>query len=292
MLLNEKPSEKRRLIKEILTFITVTFIFSWTISFLTDWGFLHRLAIKQGGTYANMCTLFIRILLMLGPTIGSIVTVRVYRKEALPRWKWCKPKYYLIIPLFSLFVWMVPVFLSSLFHQNGLSLRPTIDIYQWIAIICELTIAWIGGIGEELGWSVFLLSRLSPQVGKIKAILISGVLRGIWHWPIVMGPIYLRVLDGGISKGTFILAAIQYCFFLPVMGILLSSIWGYIWFRTRSIPLMGWTHQTYDAAKDIAAVLFVTFGSPSIIYNLSVTGILLVTALLLIILIRKEQSLA
>lgn len=40
-------------------------------------------------------------------------------------------------------------------------------------------------LGEELGWRGYLLPRLLP-LGQIRALVISGVLWGVWHAPIIL----------------------------------------------------------------------------------------------------------
>lgn len=182
-------------------------------------------------------------------------------------------------------------FLNSFITGNGFKLNSSIDQYQWIVIICHLTIAWIGGIGEELGWSVWLLSRLANQMGRTRAVMISGVLRGIWHLPIVMGSVFWRLNNGKISMSIFLLSLIQYCILLPATGILLSSIWGYVWYKTQSIPLIGWTHQSYDAVRDIAVIAVVNFGNYGILYNLYGLAVMLAATVLFLILMKREEKL-
>ena len=38
--------------------------------------------------------------------------------------------------------------------------------------------------GEEFGWRAYLLQKLLPQ-GTRRAIFITGVIAGIWHWPVI-----------------------------------------------------------------------------------------------------------
>lgn len=286
----KNSSEKRQLFKEVLIFTLISFAFSWTISFLSDWGFLQNLAVKKGSSFANMCTLFIRLLLMTGPAIGSIFVVKIYRKGSFPKWKWGKPHYYLIVAAANFIFWMFPVFISSQEYGSRIFLNPFINQYQWIVIISELSVSWIGGIGEELGWSVYLLTRLTPQLGRIKATMVSGILRGFWHLPIIMGSVYLRVSHGEIGTGTFLLVLLVYCILQPAMGILLSSIWGAVWHKTRSIPLIGWTHQSYDAVRDIAAIAIINFGSNALLYNICGVAVLLTATAVCLILMSREEK--
>lgn len=38
--------------------------------------------------------------------------------------------------------------------------------------------------GEEFGWRAYLLPKLLP-LGERKAVLLSGVIWGVWHWPLI-----------------------------------------------------------------------------------------------------------
>lgn len=38
--------------------------------------------------------------------------------------------------------------------------------------------------GEEFGWRAYLLPKLMPLGGR-RAVLVSGVIWGVWHWPII-----------------------------------------------------------------------------------------------------------
>jgi len=38
--------------------------------------------------------------------------------------------------------------------------------------------------GEEFGWRAYLLPKLMP-LGSRRAVLVSGVIWGVWHWPVI-----------------------------------------------------------------------------------------------------------
>ena len=40
-----------------------------------------------------------------------------------------------------------------------------------------------GAVGEELGWRGFLLSRLEPRTGNLRAAWVMGLLWALWHIP-------------------------------------------------------------------------------------------------------------
>ncbi len=63
-------------------------------------------------------------------------------------------------------------------------------IYQFIimqiayAILVSPILNMISTFGEEFGWRGYLLPKLLP-LGKRKAILLTGLIWGVWHWPVI-----------------------------------------------------------------------------------------------------------
>jgi membrane protease YdiL (CAAX protease family) len=51
-----------------------------------------------------------------------------------------------------------------------------------LALITPWAFALLVNLGEEFGWRAYLLPKLTP-FGMGKAILLVGVIHGIWHWP-------------------------------------------------------------------------------------------------------------
>ncbi|MFV0252140.1 MAG: lysostaphin resistance A-like protein [Beutenbergiaceae bacterium] len=58
-------------------------------------------------------------------------------------------------------------------------------LVTFAALPANVVIASIPAFGEELGWRGFLTTALAP-LGFTKAALLSGVLWGIWHAPIIL----------------------------------------------------------------------------------------------------------
>ena len=53
------------------------------------------------------------------------------------------------------------------------------------AMLISSPINAIATFGEEFGWRAFLLPELLP-LGKRKALIITSIIWGIWHWPIII----------------------------------------------------------------------------------------------------------
>jgi len=53
------------------------------------------------------------------------------------------------------------------------------------ALLISSPINAIATFGEEFGWRAFLLPELAP-LGNRKALILSSIIWGIWHWPIII----------------------------------------------------------------------------------------------------------
>ncbi len=66
------------------------------------------------------------------------------------------------------------------------SLSPwTLAILQLIqAVLIAPILNFLATFGEEFGWRAYLLPKLMPLGGR-KAMLLIGLIWGIWHWPVI-----------------------------------------------------------------------------------------------------------
>ena len=85
-------------------------------------------------------------------------------------------------------------------------------------------------VGEEVGWRGYLTPALTERFGKGKALVLTGVIWGMFHWPIILlsGYEYGTGYWGAPWLGLFVMLV-----FTTAYGILLSwlyektgSIWG------------------------------------------------------------------
>ena len=65
----------------------------------------------------------------------------------------------------------------------------TLDYKFWLAEILVIPLVFLYVplfFGEEYGWRFFLQPRLQKKFGKIKGVILLGVIWGIWHLPLVL----------------------------------------------------------------------------------------------------------
>jgi membrane protease YdiL (CAAX protease family) len=58
-------------------------------------------------------------------------------------------------------------------------------LLQLLAVLLAPVLNAVFAFGEELGWRGYLLPRLLP-LGQWPALLVSGVIWGLWHAPVIL----------------------------------------------------------------------------------------------------------
>lgn len=103
----------------------------------------------------------------------------------------------------------------------------------------------INSFGEEWGWRAYLLPKLYRKFGTVKAVLISGLISGIWYAPLVtIGYFYGTDYPGEPFTG--ILAV---CIFGTVTGIIYAALA----LRTGSIFPAVFAHSSMNVMMSQAA---------------------------------------
>lgn len=98
-------------------------------------------------------------------------------------------------------------------------------------------------VGEEVGWRGFLLPRLLP-LGQTRAILVNGVIWGVWHVPVIA--------QGHNYPGHPLLGMGMMVIFTTLLGFLLS----WLYFQTRSPWAPAVAHGTVNAAAALPVLFF------------------------------------
>jgi uncharacterized protein len=155
-----------------------------------------------------------------------------------------KPLYWLIFGLGT-----VIFYGSQMLLNMALKLGTPVDLYKAIpqlqyqtlplsivminlvinSILIGPFLGLIISFGEEFGWRGFLQSSLIPM-GKVKGVLLLGVIWGIWHWPVIwMGYNY---------PGQPILGSIMMVLFTIGLGFVLA----YAVFKAKGIWIAAFVH--------------------------------------------------
>jgi membrane protease YdiL (CAAX protease family) len=248
---------KSKATRAVGLFALVIVLYSWPVFFCADAWLEPMFSEKGNVAAARLSVLLGHTLGMLGPALAALLMWRVYHKESPPPWKWSLPKYYAWVALAMLALWTVPGLTGLLFGDAVVS---PIEPYMWISIAVMLALGWVSGMGEETGWCAYLLPLLSPTAGKTRAMIISGVIRGLWHWPVVVIPVIMQVVAGERTPLELLGAAVVIALQLAVSNVLFGAAFGWIWYHTESIPLVGWTHFWHNLTRDLTIMLLVGYG--------------------------------
>lgn len=212
------------------------------------------------------------ILAFLGLLI-LIVLRLVTGREAMARvWlAWGNGRYWLFFGLGFVAYYVLQAALNSYFGLGGASLAPppappglSPNIFLILAAVQSVLLAPILAIviafGEEYGWRGYLQSELF-KLGRVRGVLLLGVIWGAWHWPLIlMGYNY----PGHPLLGLLLMA-------LYTTG--LAVVLGYAVLKSGSVLLSAYLHALNNqVVAFIAAMGFKPFDN-AFSFDIGIYGI-------------------
>lgn len=197
--------------KRIIVFLICAFSISWITALVIHLtGDLTGSPVMIESAGITLATILMASTYMWGPAIANVLTRAITKegwKDLLLKldfranWRYVLAAWagipLLVILGAGLFFVLFPSYfdtgLEILSSQLSAYSEDTSSsfVYQFIlmqiiyAIIASPILNLISTFGEEFGWRGYLLPKLQI-FGKTKAILLSGVIWGIWHWPVIM----------------------------------------------------------------------------------------------------------
>jgi membrane protease YdiL (CAAX protease family) len=201
---------------------------------------IFYILINRSGGLENGNDVYV-ILLMWSPAVAGLLTTFIFQRNFRGMgWGFGRPLYYLIgylLPLIYAGIVYGLVWLLGLgeLQTGALGDNPA------GSLLSTLTLGVLGAallaVGEEIGWRGLLVPQLARQHPFARTALISGVIWGIWHIPLIIG--------GGYSSGAPTWFAII-CFMFSIIGMSFAFAWlrlasGSIW----PAVLMHATHNTF-----------------------------------------------
>lgn len=120
-------------------------------------------------------------------------------------------------------------------------------------------------VGEEAGWRGYMTPYLTGRLGRTKGLLLSGVIWGVWHWPLIL----LAGYEYGVGYwGAPFTGMLMMCVFTTAVGILLT----WMQERTESIWAPALAHGALNASAAIG-ILFLAPGTTSYILGPTMAGL-------------------
>lgn len=154
----------------------------------------------------------------------------------------------------------------------------TLVALQLASVLVAAFINAIPALGEELGWRGWLLPQLLP-LGTIPALLISGLIWGLWHAPLVL----LGYNYPGVPGWLGVILMVGMC---TVVG----AIFGWLRIRSGSIWPAALAHGSFNASAGIS-LLFSATGRPVDTAQTTILGWTgwIVPALLVVVLVSTGR---
>jgi len=196
---------------------------------------------------------------MFIPLLSAIITNRFITKRSLRDFGFKKGTFAIKYVLFAVVFPLCAVFLGSILGiLFGLNVDLTLSGFfaeiqlkaqelnipyeaLLLAVMIQLIIApffnTLFAFGEEAGWRGFLLGRLEEECGRLKAILLSGFIWGIWHYPLIL------LFGYDYTYETRFLGSLVFLLFVIPLGFILS----WLRFKTDSVLLPSLGHGAVNA---------------------------------------------
>ncbi len=294
--------------KHLFWFLALAFGISWVCALVIALtGGLAASPVLVPGTPITLALVLLASVYMWGPAMANLITRLVTKegwqelylkfnlKSNWPYWlmAWFGPGLLTILGA-ALFFLLLPRFydpaLGLLRSQLEAAGYPADAINPLqvaaaqtiIGILIAPLINFTATFGEEFGWRGYLLPKLAP-LGQSKALLLSGLIWGIWHWPVIwMGHNY------GLDYSGY-----------PWLGLLAM-----VWFTLSLGVCFGWLAQkaqsawpaviAHGALNGIAAIglLFASANLPTLLgpTPAGVIGCLPFTLAAILILLKQERA--
>ncbi len=117
-----------------------------------------------------------------------------------------------------------------------------------LLFLTELSIQFvaqlIGGVGEEIGWRGYMLTRLI-DAGVPYPVLVSGLIWGGWHLPLLLSGLYYTGPNVYLSALLFMVAVTVLAWFYAQLRLTTGSIWPAIILHGAGNAIL---HNAFDAS--------------------------------------------
>ena len=165
---------------------------------------------------------------------------------------------------------------------TGLGYNPGADFNSLIlGAITTVLLGPIMGIttgvfGEEYGWRIYLQDLLTSRFGKVKGVLLLGVVWGLWHAP--------AVLAGWTYPGYGLIGLVVFTLFTTILGVMLSHgtmVSGTVW-------LAAYLHAIINSYGNYTLNL-VKFNDPVYNFRLGIYGLTILGVCTVWLVIRNKK---
>jgi membrane protease YdiL (CAAX protease family) len=93
-----------------------------------------------------------------------------------------------------------------------------------VRLVIGVPIAAIAAAGEEIGWRGYMLTRLI-ELGVPRPILVSGLIWGIWHVPLILAGVYAAGPHPLLAAVMFVVVIVAQAHVLARVRLASGSVW-------------------------------------------------------------------
>ena len=235
-------------------------------------GSLGEWLVPSQGTMAQVAAIVPQLLTILGLIVLVILSF-VAGREAMSRvWlSWGNWRYWLLFAPTIVGFYVLQVVLNALFglgpvHPSPTAAPPGLNptLFSILAAVQSVLLAPILAIvitfGEEYGWRGYLQNELL-KIGRVRGVLLVGVIWGIWHWPLI--------LMGFSYPGYPLLGLLLTVLFLIGFAIVL----GYVVLRSGSVLLSAYLHGLNDQTTAFIVFLGYKPFNPVFSFGVGIYGV-------------------
>ena len=164
-------------------------------------------------------------ILMWVPALAAFVTKMVYfrNERGFLGFRPCQFKYILEAILIPLIYIGVPYVIYWILFPGTLQFEMTPDF--WWMLVLGIPFAMVTAIGEEIGWRGFMVPALLEKIGVEKALLLSGLIWGLWHVPILASGLYMPGTPIWFKVPMFLVVVIGCGVLIGIITIESKSVW-------------------------------------------------------------------
>lgn len=101
---------------------------------------------------------------------------------------------------------------------------PTFGLLFLAELSVQFVAQLIGGLGEEIGWRGYMLTRLIDARVPYP-VLVSGLIWGVWHLPLLLSGLYYAGPNIYLSALLFMVAVTVLSWFYAQLRLVTGSIW-------------------------------------------------------------------
>lgn len=269
--------------RALVVFLVLSFGLSWLVA----------LPLWFSGGLSNPWFGVIAVAMMATPAVSALIALRWFdRPASIPRslglWPLRPVKRLLsylalglVVPIFIVLVALpigaaLGLYRADLVHFSGFKAlidqqlsavgAPSLDIpigvlvaLQLVNVVLGAFINLIPALGEELGWRGFLLPRLM-RFGAVPAIVLSGIIWGAWHAPLIL----LGYNYPGAPGWLGVVMMMGMC-------VVVGGIFGWLRLRSQSVWPAALAHGTFNAAAGFS-IVFVQAGTEIDTVNATILG--------------------